>query len=122
MATFRLADFTGIDVCLFIAETLHRLIPEDEKRDVFDPPDFLRQMVAKGMAGDKAGRGFYAKVKGGAGKNRLVLDLESLEYRKPRPPKWPVLELAQNIADTGDRIRFLLHSDDPVGAVLVGHR
>ncbi len=118
MATFRLADFTGIDVCLFIAETLHRLIPEDEKRDVFDPPDFLRQMVAKGMAGDKAGRGFYAKVKGGAGKNRLVLDLESLEYRKPRPPKWPVLELAQNIADTGDRIRFLLHSDDPVGRFL----
>ena len=118
MATFRLADFTGIDVCLFIAETLHRLIPEDEKRDVFEPPDFLRQMVAKGMAGDKTGRGFYTKAKGGAGTNRLVLDLDSMEYRKPRPPKWPVLELAQNIGDTGDRIRFLLHSDDPAGRFL----
>ena len=118
MATFRLADFTGIDVCLFIAETLHRLIPEDEKRDVYEPPDFLRQMVAKGMAGDKTGRGFYTKAKGGAGTNRLVLDLDSMEYRKPRPPKWPVLELAQNIGDTGDRIRFLLHSDDPAGRFL----
>ena len=118
MATFRLADFTGIDVCLFIAETLHRLIPEDEKRDVYEPPDFLRQMVAKGMAGDKTGRGFYTKAKGGAGTNRLVLDLDSMEYRKPRPPKWPVLELAENIGDTGDRIRFLLHSDDPAGRFL----
>ena len=118
MATFRLADFTGIDVCLFIAETLHRLIPEDEKRDVFDPPDFLRQMVAKGMAGDKTGRGFYTKAKGGSGKNRLVLDLESMDYREPRRPEWPVLEPAENIDDTGDRIRFLLHSDDPVGRFL----
>ena len=72
MATFRLADFTGIGrVACSSPKTLHRLIPEDEKRDVFDPPDFLRQMVAKGMAGDKAGRGFYAKVKGGAGKEPL---------------------------------------------------
>ncbi len=118
MATFRLADFTGIDVCLFIAETLHRLVPEDEKRDIYDPPDFLRQMVAKGMAGDKAGRGFYTRGKGGAGKNRLVLDLDSMEYRKPRPLKWPVLELAQNIDDAGDRIRFLFRSDDPVGRFL----
>ena len=118
MATFRLADFTGIDVCLFIAETLHRLVPEDEKRDVYDPPDFLRRMVAEGMAGDKAGRGFYTKGKGGAGKNRLVLDVNSMEYRKPRPPKWPLLELAQNIDDAGDRIRFLVRSDDPAGRFL----
>ena len=118
MATFRLADFTGIDVCLFIAETLHRLVPDDEKRDVYDPPDFLRQMVAKGMAGDKAGRGFYTRAKDGVGKNRLVLDLESMDYRKPRQPKWPVLELAQNIDDAGDRIRFLIRSDDPAGRFL----
>ena len=118
MATFRLADFTGIDVCLFIAETLHRLVPEDEKRDVYDPPDFLRHMVDEGMAGDKAGRGFYTKAKDGAGRNRLVLDLDSMEYRKPRPPKWPVLELAQNIDDAGDRIRFLVRSDDPAGRFL----
>ena len=119
MATFRLADFTGIDVCLFIAETLHRLVPEDEKRDVYDPPDFLRKMVAKGMAGDKAGRGFYTRAKGGSSrKNRLVLDLQSMDYREPRQPKWPVLELAQNIDDAGDRIRFLIRSDDPAGRFL----
>ena len=118
MATFRLADFTGIDVCLFIAETLHRLVPEDEKRDVYDPPDLLRQMVAEGMAGDKAGRGFYTRAKGGSRKNRLVLDLQSMDYREPRQPKWPVLELAQNIDDLGDRIRFLIRSDDPAGRFL----
>ena len=47
-----------------------------------------------------------------------MLDLDSMEYRKPRPPKWPVLELAENIDDVGDRIRFLLHSDDPAGRFL----
>ena len=65
MATFRLADFTGIDICVYVAGNLYELVPEDERRDVYQPPEFLTRMVAEGIVGDKGGRG--------AG-NRLVSD------------------------------------------------
>jgi 3-hydroxyacyl-CoA dehydrogenase len=119
MATFRLADFTGIDVCLYVAETLYRLVPDDEKREVYDPPRFLREMVARGIVGDKGGRGFYKKVKQqGSGAERLVLDLETMDYREPRVTAWPVLEEAWRIKDTGERIKRLLASDEPPGRFL----
>jgi 3-hydroxyacyl-CoA dehydrogenase len=118
MATFRLADFTGIDVCLFVAETLHRLVPDDEKRDIYEPPVFLRKMVAQGMVGDKAGRGFYKKVSGKPGSGRLVLDLDTLEYRPARPPDIPELEQAGKTRDLSQRIKLLIDSPTPAGKFL----
>ncbi len=119
MATFRLADFTGIDVCLYVAETLHRLVPDDERREVYEPPRFLREMVERGIVGDKAGRGFYKKVKAsGSGADRLVFDLETMDYREPRAVSWPAVEEAAKIKDTGERIKRLLASDDPAGRFL----
>lgn len=119
MATFRLADFTGIDVCLYVAETLYRLVPDDERREVYEPPRFLREMVERGIVGDKAGRGFYKKVKAsGSGAGRLVFDLETMDYREPRVTSWPVLEEAAKIKDTGERIKRLLASEEAPGRFL----
>ena len=114
MATFRLADFTGVDVCLFVAETLYRLVPDDEKRDIYQPPQFLRDMVGKGMAGDKAGQGFYKKAAGGS-PERLALDLRTMTYRPAKKSYFASVEKAQKIEDLGERIRFLIDSDDPAG-------
>jgi 3-hydroxyacyl-CoA dehydrogenase len=113
-ATFRLADFVGVDVCVFVSENLYRLVPEDEKRDVFLPPEFLRRMVEKGWIGDKAGQGFFKRVTEG----RLVLDLDTLEYRAPRPVDLPGLEAARRIPDTGARIRHLVWRQDRAGRFL----
>ena len=117
MATFRLADFTGIDVCLFVASTIYELVPDDERRDVYKPPEFLRKMVEKGLIGDKAGAGFYKRDRKAPG-GRLVLDLESIEYREARKPDQPVLAEAKAIADTGERVKFLVQSDGPSGTFL----
>jgi 3-hydroxyacyl-CoA dehydrogenase len=93
---------------------VHRLCPEDEKRDMFVPPAFLRAMLEKRLLGDKAGQGFYKKVKN----DRLVLDLQSLEHRPARPPDLPALEEARKIRDAGERIRHLLGRDDRAGRFL----
>ncbi|WP_404312403.1 3-hydroxyacyl-CoA dehydrogenase family protein [Agrococcus terreus] len=54
MGPLRLTDVVGLDVRLDIAEQLERdLDPR------FAPPALLRQMVAEGRLGRKAGRGFY---------------------------------------------------------------
>jgi 3-hydroxybutyryl-CoA dehydrogenase len=55
MGPLTLADFIGLDTCLFIAEVLHRELGDDKYR----PAPLLRQYVAAGWFGRKAGRGFY---------------------------------------------------------------
>jgi len=50
-----LADFIGLDTCLFIAEVLHRELGEDKYR----PAALLRSYVAAGWLGRKTGRGFH---------------------------------------------------------------
>jgi 3-hydroxybutyryl-CoA dehydrogenase len=55
MGPLTLADFIGLDTCLFIAEVLHRELGEDKYR----PAPLLRQYVAAGWHGRKTGRGFY---------------------------------------------------------------
>jgi len=55
MGPLTLADFIGLDTCLFIAEVLHRELGEDKYR----PAAILRSHVAAGWLGRKTGRGFY---------------------------------------------------------------
>lgn len=55
MGPLALADLVGLDVCLSIMEVLHRDLGDDKYR----PCPLLRQMVAAGYLGRKAGRGFY---------------------------------------------------------------
>lgn len=55
MGPFELADLIGLDTLLSIAEVLHREFGDDKYR----PPTLLRNLVAAGWYGRKAGRGFY---------------------------------------------------------------
>jgi 3-hydroxybutyryl-CoA dehydrogenase len=55
MGPLTLADFIGLDTCLYIADVLHRELGEDKYR----PAALLRQYVAAGWLGRKSGRGFY---------------------------------------------------------------
>jgi 3-hydroxybutyryl-CoA dehydrogenase len=55
MGPLTLADFIGLDTCLYIAEVLHRELGDDKYR----PAPVLRQYVAAGWLGRKTGRGFY---------------------------------------------------------------
>jgi 3-hydroxybutyryl-CoA dehydrogenase len=56
MGPLALADFIGLDTCLYIAEVLHRGLGEDKYR----PAPLLRQYVDAGWLGKKTGRGFYS--------------------------------------------------------------
>ena len=42
-ATFQLADLVGLDTFLHVADNIYPLIPDDEARDVFKTPDYLRR-------------------------------------------------------------------------------
>lgn len=55
MGPLTLADFIGLDTCLFIMEVLHRDLGDSKYR----PCPLLVNYVSAGYLGVKSGRGFY---------------------------------------------------------------
>ena len=128
-ATFRTMDIAGIDVLAHVARNLAERLDDPAERAMFTLPAFVEQMVARGMVGAKAGRGFYQKRRkpeegrrtadeGEDGDEILTLDPKTLEYRSRQPAKLASLEAARSIDSTPERIRVLYESKDKVGAFL----
>jgi 3-hydroxyacyl-CoA dehydrogenase len=113
-ATFRTVDIAGLDVLAHVARTLAERLADPAERAQFTLPPFVTDMVARGMTGAKAGRGFYTK----SGDDILTLDPKTLEYRPRQSPRLPALEAARSIEPVADRIRALYNGQDKVGAFL----
>jgi 3-hydroxyacyl-CoA dehydrogenase len=104
--TFRLADLVGIDILAHVAANF----PEGVSGGKFAP--VLEELLKRGWFGDKSGQGFYKRVRGADGKDeRMVLDLESFEYRPLAKAALPTLEMAKNAATTPERLQLLLKND-----------
>ena len=110
-ATFRTIDLVGLDILGHVVGNMTANV-HDERSDL-KLPDFFSQMLQKKWLGDKTKGGFYKKSRGGDGKEdeRLALDWKTLEYHPRQKPKFPALEMAKNIEDTGTRLRTLLGLD-----------
>jgi 3-hydroxyacyl-CoA dehydrogenase len=118
-ATFRTFDLVGLDVLGHVVKNLYENLPEDEERDVFIAPEFLAQMIGRGILGNKTKGGFYKKQKGEGEKQEIwTLDVASLEYRPSSKVKLPALDMAKNIEDTPERLRALVWGKDRVSAFL----
>jgi hypothetical protein len=79
----------------------------------------MREMVTRGWTGNKAGQGFYKKVRGEGGKSEYqVLDYNTLEYKPAQKVRFPSLDAAKTVDDTAERIRALVYGKDRVGEFL----
>jgi 3-hydroxyacyl-CoA dehydrogenase len=107
-ATFRTLDLVGIDVALAVAEHCHDTLGTDE-REAFEPPAILREMVASGRIGSKAGAGFYRKEPDG---EILTLDLGTGDYRPRRRVASGVVESARAETELPRRLAILLDGGD----------
>jgi 3-hydroxyacyl-CoA dehydrogenase len=110
-ATFRTIDLVGLDILGHVVGNMTSNV-HDERSDL-RLQDFFGQMLQKKWLGDKTKGGFYKKAKGEPGKEdeRLALDWKTLEYHPRQKPKFPALDMAKNIEDTGARVRMLLGLD-----------
>lgn len=112
-ATFRLADFVGIDVWTYVAKNLYDAVPDDEMRDYFRVPEPMQRMVDRGWLGNKAGQGFYEKHPEAEGKDKYwPIDLETLEYAPPEKPRFDVVGEVRTIDDWGERFRKIFARAD----------
>src|SRR6201997_1350920 len=107
-ATFRTIDLVGLDILGHVVGNMTKNV-HDERSDL-RLPDFFGKMLEHKWLGDKTKGGFYKKAKGGPGKEeeRLALDWKTLEYHPRQKPKFPAIDMAKNIEDTGARLRMLL--------------
>jgi 3-hydroxyacyl-CoA dehydrogenase len=118
-ATFRTLDLAGLDIVGHVIRDLNQRLPDAEARATFVLPAFIEQMLAKGFVGEKAGQGFYKRVKGAGGESEiLTIDRSTLEYGPRQPARLPSLESARSITDAGERVQALFNGNDRVGQFL----
>jgi 3-hydroxyacyl-CoA dehydrogenase len=116
-ATFRTMDIAGLDVLAHVLRNLHDRLPAGT-RDAFTIPALVERMVENGLIGEKAGAGFYKRVRGPDGESTiLAIDPVTLEYHLSSVAL-PPLELAKSIVDVGRRTRVLFDGKDRVGEFL----
>ncbi len=118
-ATFRTLDLAGIDILAHVVHNLYERLPDEAARREFVLPTFVEKMVERKMVGEKAGQGFYKRVRTpDGGSEILTLDPTTLEYRPRKSPKLGSLEAAAPITDVRERIRTLYNGKDRVGEFL----
>ena len=118
-ATFRTLDLAGIDILAHVVRNLAERLSDPAARATFVLPPFVEQMLARGWTGEKAGQGFYKRVKGADGESQiLVIDPATLEYHPQTRPKLGALAAAESVTDTGERIAKLFKGTDRVGDFL----
>ena len=121
-ASFRTADLVGLDTLLHVADNVYEGCPDDEKKEVFKPPDFINQMVEKKLLGEKTKQGFYKKTKDSEGKKVILsLDCNTLEYSPQEKVNLASLEAAKNVSGTPQKVKSLYYAKDLAGKFTFGH-
>ena len=118
-ATFRTLDIVGLDVICTVVKYLHEHIPGGPQRGLLKIPAFLEKMLEKGLLGQKVKKGFYQNLKNKeGGRELLVIDPATLEYRPVKKVSFPSLDAAKSLENTGERIKFLFGGKDRVAEFL----
>jgi len=110
-ATFRTADVVGLDTLAHVAQSSYDKGEHDERRDVFQIPDYMQKMIEQKLLGQKTRAGFYKKVDG----EILSINFDTLEYEPQVKVRFSSLKDAKTYSTTGEKIRALAYSDDKAG-------
>ncbi len=115
-AVFRTADLSGLDTLINVADNLYKNAPEDPQRETFRVPEMMREMLKRGMLGEKSGQGFYKRIKNSDGESTILeLNLKTLEYEPQQKVRFPSIGAARTISDPAQRILTILQADDRAG-------
>jgi 3-hydroxyacyl-CoA dehydrogenase len=114
-ASFRTADLVGLDTFVHVADNCYEALVEDEEREVFRVPDFIRTMIERKLLGNKTRGGIYKKAKDG---DISVFDPKTLDYR-PKAGDEEIRNVTKAIGkldDPRDRVRKLVADQGKAGA------
>ena len=109
-ATFRTIDITGLDVATQVARNFVERTARPDLRQLFTVGPRIGGMVERGWIGEKAGQGFFKRVKGRDGASDiLVLDPDTFEYGPRSQVSRPFLDaLREQRGGVAGRIKALM--------------
>lgn len=107
-ATYRTADVVGLDTMGHVMKTMQDQLQNDPWHPHYQTPDFLKKLIEAGALGQKAGAGFYKKV----GKDILVLDAKTGEYKKSDAEASADAEFALKQGNWAERLKALREAKD----------
>jgi 3-hydroxyacyl-CoA dehydrogenase len=110
-AVFRTADVVGLDTLDHVARNCFENLPHDPNQPLFVMPAVVKQLIAAGATGQKAGAGFYKKV----GADIQVLEPAAGGYVAQIKPDWDSLKKAAKTRDIATRVRELVEAEDRAG-------
>jgi len=114
-ATFRTGDMVGIDTLVHVVDNCYDVLTEDEDRDIFKVPEYIRTMTEKRFLGNKTKGGFYKKTKEGI----QTFDPTTQEYR-PKAGDGGIKSTCKEIGsepDPAKRIRTLIGTGGKVSKI-----
>lgn len=113
-ASFRTADLVGLDTFVHVADNCFNSLTDDEDRNVFEVPDYIRKMVEKKLLGDKTKGGFFRR---GKDKQIETLDPKTLEYRPKGGDEAikAVTKSLSKIEDPRERVKKLVADQGKAG-------
>jgi len=112
-AAFRTADLVGNDTLVHVATNSYQGLPDDEEREVFKIPDFLQQMIEKGLLGNKSRKGFYQKTtKEDGSKQILAYNWRTGEYAPVEKPQFASLAAVKMVDDPAQKVKMVVEGKD----------
>jgi 3-hydroxyacyl-CoA dehydrogenase len=117
-ATFRTIDITGLDVATQVARNFSDRTSDAALQSLFAVGPRISGLLERGWIGEKAGQGFFKRVKGAGGASDIqVLDPTTFEYVPRTPVARPALDaLREQRGGVGGRIKALMLGDSEESA------
>lgn len=110
-AVFRTADLVGLDTMCHVADHCYASLTSDPERDIFKVPEHLREMVKRGILGQKTKGGYYKKQ----GDALLAIDPKTLEYHPSAKIKSDSLGAVRGLESPGEKIKSMVNATDKYG-------
>ena len=112
-AMFKTADLVGLDTLGHVASNTYDLVVDDEDRDSFVIPEFVKSMIEQNLLGKKSKSGFYkTDLTPEWQKIRKVIDPQTFEYAEYAKPDFPCLAAAKKASNLADKIQAIVYGDD----------
>jgi len=121
MAVFRLQDTVGLDITSMVSQNLRGTLDDHDEKRALTIPEFHNDLVARGHLGNKAGQGYYKRVKGPGGVTTYMWDVGKQDYVEITKRPLPAAERASKCKTLQEKVSTMLYAEEEDGKLAWEH-